>query len=177
MKTAANLKRKSCWNPVLFTMPNGEIWLFYKVGSTMDDWTGWVVKPKDGGKTWGEREALPKGFLGPIKNKPELVNGRLVCGSSTEGDGWRFHVELLDLKTNQWKYVGPVDAEKLARTDDVEATTTDMRHPIYKKGEEAKYIYSIQPSILKLKDGRLQVLMRTHNAKIATSFSSDGGDT
>jgi len=35
----------------------------------------------------------------------------------------------------------------------------------------------IQPSILKLNDGRLQVLMRTHNAKIATSFSSDNGDT
>ena len=35
----------------------------------------------------------------------------------------------------------------------------------------------IQPSILKLKDNRLQVLMRTHNAHIATSFSSDNGDT
>ena len=36
----ANLKRKSCWNPVLYTMPDGEIWLFYKVGSTVGDWTG-----------------------------------------------------------------------------------------------------------------------------------------
>jgi alpha-L-rhamnosidase len=30
---------------------------------------------------------------------------------------------------------------------------------------------------LKLKDGRLQVLMRTRNGKIGTSFSSDNGDT
>lgn len=177
IKLASNLKRKSCWNPVLYTMPDGEIWLFYKVGSTVGDWTGCLVKSKDGGKTWTDPEALPDGFLGPIKNKPELVNGRLICGSSTEGDGWRFHVEILDLKTNQWKYVGPVDAEKVARTDDVDSATVDMRNPIYKKGEHARYIYSIQPSILKLKDGRLQVLMRTHNAKLATSFSSDGGDT
>lgn len=177
MKVSEKLKRKSCWNPVLYTMPDGEIWLFYKVGSTVGDWTGWLVKSKDGGKTWGEREALPEGFLGPIKNKPELVNNRLICGSSTEGDGWRFHVEILDLETNQWKYVGPVDAEMLARTDDVLESTTDMSQPIYKEGEKARYIYSIQPSILKLKDGRLQVLMRTHNAKLATSYSSDGGDT
>ena len=35
IKLPANLKRKSCWNPVLYTMPDGEIWLFYKVGSTV----------------------------------------------------------------------------------------------------------------------------------------------
>jgi len=177
IKVSEKLKRKSCWNPVLYTMPSGEIWLFYKVGSSVADWTGWVVKSKDGGKTWGKREPLPEKFLGPIKNKPEMVNGRLLCPSSTEGDGWRFHMEILDLKTNEWKYVGPVDAEKLPRTDDVDSATVDMQHPIYKKGEEARFIYSIQPSILKLKDGRLQVLMRTHNARLATSYSSDGGDT
>ena len=177
IKLPANLKRKSCWNPVLYTMPDGEIWLFYKVGSTVGDWTGCLVKSKDGGKTWSDPEALPDGFLGPIKNKPEMVNGRLICGSSTENKGWRFHVEILDLKTRKWKYVGPVDAELKPRTDDVDSATVDMQHPIYKEGEKARYIYSIQPSILKLKDGRLQVLMRTHNAKLATSFSSDGGDT
>lgn len=177
IKLPANLKRKSCWNPVLYTMPDGEIWLFYKVGSTVGDWTGCLVKSKDGGKTWSDPEALPDGFLGPIKNKPEMVNGRLICGSSTEKNGWRFHVEILDLKTNKWKYVGPVDAELKPRTDDVDSATVDMEHPIYKEGEKARLIYSIQPSILKLKDGRLQVLMRTHNAKLATSFSSDGGDT
>lgn len=177
IQLADNLKRKSCWNPVLYTMPNGEIWLFFKIGASVGDWTGWIVKSQDGGKTWGKREPLPKGFLGPIKNKPELINNRLLCGSSTENDGWRFHMEILDLGKQQWQYVGPVDAEMLPRTDDVEPTTKDMNFPIYKDGQQAKYIYSIQPSILKLKDGRLQVLMRTHNAKLATSFSDDGGDT
>lgn len=172
----ARLKRKACWNPVLFTMPDGELWLFYKVGATVADWTGWLVKSRDGGRTWSDREPLPKGFIGPVKNKPELVDGRLVCGSSTENDGWRFHVEILDLKTGRWKYVGPVEAESRARTDDVEPGC-DMVAPVYKQGEGPRPIYSIQPSILRLKDGRLQVLMRTHNAKLATSFSADGGDT
>ena len=159
------LKRKACWNPVLFEMPNGELWLFFKIGSTVGDWTGWLAKSKDGGRTWSDKEPLPydaegRAFLGPIKNKPELIDGRLLCGSSTEGNGWRFHMEIFDLKTNQWKYV-PVESTEAIKTDD------NKQHPID----------CIQPSILKLKDGRLQVMMRTHNARLATSFSSDNGDT
>ena len=159
------LKRKSCWNPVLFEMPNGELWLFFKIGSSVGDWTGWLAKSKDGGKTWSDKEPLGydaegRAFLGPIKNKPELIGNRLLCGSSTEGNGWRFHMEIYDLKTKQWKYV-PVESTEATKTDDMK------QHPID----------CIQPSILKLKDGRLQVLMRTHNARLATSFSSDNGDT
>ena len=159
------LKRKACWNPVLFEMPNGELWLFFKIGSSVGDWTGWLTKSKDGGRTWSKKEPLPfdsegRAFLGPIKNKPELINGRLLCPSSTENDGWRFHMEIYDLKTKQWKYV-PVESTEAIKTDD------NKMHPID----------CIQPSILKLKDGRLQVLMRTHNAHLATSFSSDNGDT
>lgn len=161
----ANLKRKSCWNPVLIEMPHGELWLFFKIGTTVGDWTGWLCKSKDGGRTWSDKEPLPKdaegrAFLGPIKNKPELIDGRLLCGSSTEGNGWRFHMEILNLKTGEWKYV-PVESTEAMKTDD------NQLHPID----------CIQPSILKLKDGRLQVLMRTHNARLATSYSSDNGDT
>lgn len=170
------LKRKSCWNPVLFEMPNGELWLFFKIGSSVGDWTGWLAKSKDGGKTWSDKEPLGydaegRAYLGPIKNKPELIGNRLLCPSSTEDNGWRFHMEILDLsdglwKTDKpvselnWKYI-PVESTEAIKTDDNE------RHPID----------CIQPSILKLKDGRLQVLMRTHNARLATSFSSDGGNT
>jgi alpha-L-rhamnosidase len=153
--------RKACWNPVLFTMPDGEVWLFFKIGKNVPDWQGWVVKSRDGGKTWSRRESLPQGFIGPVKNKPVLINGRLICGSSTEGsDGWRFHVEIYNLATKEWKYVGPVPAVDALMTDD------NRIHPIR----------CIQPSILKLKDGRLQVLMRTHSGKLATSFSTDQGD-
>lgn len=157
-----NLKRKACWNPVLFQMPDGEIWLFYKIGSSVKDWTGWIVKSKDGGKTWSKREPLEKGFIGPVKNKPEIINNRLICASSTEDKGWRLHFEILDLATGKWKYVGPIESGQAERTDQL--------------GKQQN-IFCIQPSILKLKDGGLQVLMRTRNSKIATSFSYDGGDT
>lgn len=161
-QNTASWKRKACWNPVLFTMPDGEIWLFYKIGLNVADWTGWLVKSKDGGRTWSRREPLPKGFLGPVKNKPILIGDRLICGSSTEKNGWKFHVEIYNLKTKEWKYVGPVEAETAPRTENP---------------GDIKPIDCIQPSILQLKDGRLQVLMRTRNGRLATSFSSDQGDS
>ena len=163
--------RYACWNPVLFEMPNGELWLFFKIGPSVSEWTGWLVRSKDGGRTWSRREPLPDGFLGPIKNKPELIDGHLLCPSSTENKGWRFHMEILDLSDGRWKKGTPVkDLNwKYVPVESTEAIKTDdnQLHPID----------CIQPSILKLKDGRLQVLMRTHNAHLATSFSSDNGNT
>ncbi len=224
-KVTSTMRRKACWNPVITEMPNGELWLFFKVGLKVADWTGWLAKSKDGGKTWSQKEALPKGFLGPIKNKPEIIDGRLLCPSSTEGNGWKFHMEIYDLKTKEWKYVGPVKAQMAMRTQDMlplpattttpaattlpaTATTTPavpttptatlptVPSPVGSGSPASKQedpeapeaggiadqngmhpIDCIQPSILKLKDGRLQVLMRTRNGKIGTSFSSDKGDT
>ena len=182
-----NQRRKACWNPVITEMPNGELWLFFKVGLKVSDWTGWLSKSKDGGRTWSDKEPLPKGFLGPIKNKPEIINGRLLCPSSTEDNGWKFHMEIYDLKTKQWKYVGPVKATLAMRTEDMPvasnsfaATKEDIEAPDAggKATNDGRHpIDCIQPSILKLKDGRLQVLMRTRNGRIGTSFSSDYGDT
>lgn len=171
-----SLRRKACWNPVLYEMPDGELLLFFKIGSTVGDWTGWVVKSRDGGRTWADREPLPEGFIGPVKNKPELIGGQLLCGSSTENDGWRFHVERMDMASKQWTTTGRIAAREAMRTDDVlPAAHMELAQP--KEGEHLRPIYSIQPSILKLKDGRLMVLMRTHNARLAKSYSSDGGET
>lgn len=174
-------RRKACWNPVLFQVPGGDLILFYKIGLKVSDWTGWLVRSRDGGKTWSKREPLPKGFLGPIKNKPEYINGRIICPSSTEGsNGWRVHFEISDDKGKTWKMVGPLDAELSVPTQNRKKggiNTDDQEGGEAIKGEGEKPIYAIQPSILKHKDGRLQVLCRTRNAQMATAWSSDNGDT
>lgn len=177
--------RKACWNPVLFTMPDGELWLFYKIGANVKDWTGWLVKSNDGGRTWSRREALPEGFLGPIKNKPEIINGRLVCPSSTEGNGWRLHFEIYDLASKKWSYVGPLEGDLALNTEDqpLDATLVDGdagKYYVYSNtcnASKRKQINAIQPSILRLKDGRLKVLARTRNGRLAEAYSSDGGMT
>ena len=158
--------RKACYNPVLQQMPNGELWLFFKIGSCVADWTGWLTKSRDGGKTWSPREPLPEGFLGPIKNKPLLLGDRLLCPSSTEKDGWRIHFEIWDLSTNEWHKVGPVKAANAL-------TTMDMD----KRGASPKEIMCIQPALLQMADGSLKALCRTKNGRIATTTSHDGGET
>ena len=158
----ANARRKACWNPVLFQIPGEkELMLFFKIGSSVADWTGWVTRSTDGGKTWSQREPLPEGILGPIKNKPEYINGRIISPSSREGKGWRAWIEISDDKGKTWHTTGAIPTDSAVRTDRT----------------EPEPIYAIQPSILRHADGRLQILCRTRNSKIATSWSSDNGDT
>ena len=145
--------RYPTWNPVLYQVPDGELLLFYKVGPKPSDWWGMLKRSTDHGKTWSEAEALPKGFIGPVKNKPVwLDNGKLICPSSTEGDnGWQVHFEITPDFGKTWEKVGPINSPST---------------------------YSIiQPSVLIHPDGRLQILCRSKNSVIVDSWSSDMGET
>ena len=156
-------RRKACWNPVLFHVPGtNELLLFFKIGSKVGDWTGWLTRSTDGGITWSEREPLPDGILGPIKNKPEYINGRLLCPSSREGHGWRAVMEYTDDMGKTWHSTGflPTDSGYMTR----ELTRLQP-------------LYSIQPSILRHPDGRLQILCRSRNSYLTTSWSDDNGST
>jgi predicted neuraminidase len=141
------------WNPVLFQVPNGELMLFYKIGPSPSTWWGMLMKSADHGKTWGKPQTLPKGFIGPVKNKPVLLaNGTLMCPSSTEGDGgWRVHFEFTADFGKTWEKIGPIN--------------------------DGKTFSVIQPTILTWPDGRLQVLCRSRNRAIVESTSVDGGKT
>ncbi|AHF16870.1 neuraminidase [Niabella soli DSM 19437] len=143
--------RYACYNPVLYYAPTGELLLFYKIGPNVAGWTGWMKRSKDNGKTWSPREALPEGYLGPIKNKPELINGVLVCPSSTEVGGWKVHFEYTKDWGHTWTKSAPIN--------------------------DGKTFSAIQPSILKYKNGALQVLGRTRNTVIYESWSKDHGKT
>ncbi len=143
--------RHPCYNPVLFYAPNGELLLFYKIGPNVAGWKGYMIRSKDNGKTWSAREALPEGFLGPIKNKPIMVNGVLVCPSSTENNGWQVHFEMTPDFGHTW-------------------TKTDVIN-------DGKIVSAIQPSILTYKDGSMQVMCRSKNRTVNESWSKDGGKT
>ncbi len=143
--------RKACYNPVLFQVPGGELLLFFKIGKNVGDWTGYLIRSYDGGKTWTQREELPKNILGPIKNKPVMIGNKLVCPTSTENNGWKVHFEFTEDKGKTWSETQPIN--------------------------DGKTINAIQPSILFHKDGTLQILCRTRNSAIAEAWSKDGGET
>lgn len=153
-----------CWNPVLFQPLVGSrsksgvplsprpLLLFYKVGPDPDAWWGMVMQSKDCGATWSETEFLPKGILGPIKNKPiQLPNGDILSGVSTEDDGWRVHFERSTDLGKTWSATGPLN--------------------------DGHDLGAIQPSILIHPDGQLQAVGRTRQGRIFEIWSKDQGLT
>ena len=145
-------KRYPLWNPVLYQVPGKELLLFYKDGPAPDEWWGMLKRSFDGGKTWSAAERLPKDIYGPIKNKPVLLpNGTLLCPSSSEDDDWKLHLEFTADLGKTWSRTGPLN----------DGVTTS----------------AIQPSILFLPDGRLQLVCRSENGYVLQAFSSDNGHT
>lgn len=143
--------RYPCWNPVLFQIPNGELMLFYKIGPSPAKWKGFLKTSTDGGITWSAQQALPDGFLGPIKNKPVLLkNGTIICPSSSEEKGWKARFELTTDNGKTWKMVTVPNGNTQG---------------------------AIQPSILFHKDGRLQALCRSRDRAILETWSADNGLT
>lgn len=143
-------KRYPTWNPVLYKYPEGPLMLFYKAGPNAREWWGELKTSDDNGKTWSDSKRLPEDIYGPVKNKPELMaDGRLIAPSSTEFDGWRVHFEVTSDTGKTWEVIGPINT-----------------------GE--KYS-AIQPSILRHSEENLQILARSKDNYVLSSWSHDGG--
>ncbi len=138
------------WNPVLFQPRNKPLLLFYKVGPRPHSWWGMVRRSRDHGRTWSEPERLPEGFMGPVRAKPvELGDGTLLCGSSTEHDGWRVQMERF--RDGEWSRTEPLN--------------------------DAAEWGAIQPTILQHGPEVIQILCRSRQQVILEAWSRDGGRT
>jgi len=98
------------WNPVLFYSKDGRLWLYYKFGPSVMNWTGARRFSRDHGKTWSPIEHLPAGILGPIKDKPlVLADGAIVSGSSVESyHAWAAWIERSTNNGQSWTKIGPI---------------------------------------------------------------------
>jgi predicted neuraminidase len=143
-------KRYPCWNPVLYNTGK-EILLFYKVGPSPSEWWGEMKSSDDSGKTWSRSYRLPEGIIGPVKNKPVMLdNGYLLCPSSTEDEGWRVHMEFTPDNGLSWERTAALNERKTG---------------------------AIQPTILIHQNGKIQLLCRSTESKILTSWSENKGRT
>jgi hypothetical protein len=108
------------------------------------------------GRSFRDRRRLPEGIDGPVRGKPTLLaDGTLLCPSSTEhGDDWRFHFE------------------RLTNLDHPELGTSWQR---FEPAEQPFQV--IQPTLLKLADGRWQAMFRSKEERIVQAYSSDQGQT
>ncbi len=155
VREVARLPQVPCWNPVLFTLPSHEILLFYKGGRTPQTWSGFLKRSFDSGHTWSSPEDLPAGVLGPIKNKPLLLdNGTLLCGSSVESyKRWGCWVEITPDGGRTWRKSNPINVE-------------------------GQLFGIIQPTLFFGEDGNLRMLVRSHQVgKVCVASSCDDGNT
>lgn len=146
--------RFATWNPVLHRDERNRLILFFKTGPSPEKWWGERIISDDGGVTWSERQKLPGGMLGPIKNKPvRLADGSLLCPSSVEEDAthWTAHMERVDSTLQHWE-----KTEAIADPNNFGA---------------------IQPTLLLHPDGRIQALARSRERELVQSWSADDGRT
>jgi predicted neuraminidase len=144
-------QRYPCWNPVLYQAKDGTLLLFYKVGPRPRSWWGMLTTSNDQGKSWSEPRRLPEGIIGPVRAKPVmLAEGKLLCGSSTEDQGWRIHMEFTSDLGKTW-----------SRTEVL---------------NDGKEFDAIQPTILTYPDEKIQILCRSRGM-LLQSWSDDSGLT
>jgi len=144
------------WNPVLWREAAGGLILFYKAGPSPENWSGFLKRSRDGGRTWSEAELLPAGLFGPIKNKPIAgLRGEIVAGTSVESyRAWTSWVDISPDGGRTWTRHGPIVV------------------PGVPKG-------NIQPSLWRCTDGRLRMVVRTTErvGRVCLAESSDDGRT
>ena len=154
VRADGSVHRHPTWNPVLFQYPEGPLVLYWKCGPDPASWWGMISMSGDHGKTWTPACRLPEHIDGPVRNKPVLLrDGTLLCGSSTESDGWRVHFERTADFGRTWQRTAAI--------------------------HDGKAIGAIQPALLTHPDGTIQALCRNQNGsgQILSTSSGDGGLT
>jgi predicted neuraminidase len=106
-----NMDRMPRWNPILFSH-EGKLWLFEKAGIFCDRWQTFIYDIGDlkAETVISSPQVLPAGLNGPVKTRPIVEEGRILCGSSVETFyDWTSYVETYRVNDNGWDFVDRSD--------------------------------------------------------------------
>ncbi|SKA23942.1 sialidase family protein [Consotaella salsifontis] len=171
------------WNPVL--MAEGEtVWLFYKVGPTVHDWTTrWSVS-HDGGQSWSPPEALVPGDpapRGPVKNKLlAMSNGEWLAPASVEtATRWDAFVDISGDRGRSWRRVDiPLEHRAGGTAESGKAIWSGLSEEALWESDPAtvfKWDGVIQPSAWEAPAGHIHMLMRSTRGFLYRTDSTDFG--
>lgn len=145
------------WNPVLAHGPDGRIWLVFKRGWRIDEWSTWVCHSVDDGRSWSApAELVPgdrTGGRGPTRQAPLLVDGLWLAPGSVEvwdPPRWDSFIDVSDDAGRTWaRTLLPLDHDAIRGAG------------------------CIQPCMLQLPGGELVVLTRSTAGAVFRSATRD----
>ncbi len=149
-----NIPGKSAGNPRIFCDSRQRAWAILPVNE--GKWCSGGTKnyykvSDDNGRTWSEAAYMPglDSFLG--KNKPILLDNSRIIFPMTREDTQSSYALIFDPDNLSWELSSEITI-----------------------GENVR---CIQPTFVKLKDGRIMGLLRTNIGNIWKTYSADGGLT
>ncbi len=145
----ADTEEHSEGNPVLWTSPDGSVWLFY-VTMYGYSWNDCKIKYKvseDEGRSWGEEKILREELGWMTRNPPLVLNDQEVLLPVYDEVNWHSMVIITSDDFETWRAFGDLSSPGGA----------------------------IQPSVIRRDDGSLLMYMRTDSDRIYMSESRDEG--
>lgn len=172
------------WNPVLFKYGK-RIYLFYKVGLTVQSWYTMVSCSEDNGYTWAEaREAVPGDYSPRVSVRNKILcasNGAWIAPSSKEEGNWMdCYADISEDEGKTWKKsLIPIthrQSEPLNRRKLWEGLA---RGALWENNLDTIEAWDgiIQPAMWESAPGHIHALMRSTRGRIYRSDSKDFGKT
>lgn len=165
------------WNPVLMKSADGGIILFFKVGQRISEWRTLFCSSFDEGKTWtAPAELVPfdRGGRGPVRNKVLRVkSGRLLAPASIETGIWKAFCDISDDEGKTWRKSAEVRIEGLVYEED---ENLKINSTVAVSAQSFRGRGVIQPTLWESEPGKVHMLLRSSEARIFRSDSSDNGD-
>jgi predicted neuraminidase len=174
------------WNPVLHA-EGGTLWLFYKVGRTVHEWTTRLAISRNAGQTWTAPRALVPGDRlprGPVRNKLLLASsGEWIAPASLETDEtWDAFVDISPDHGETWqKHEVPLDHGRRGTlpSGPGEIWAGLAANALWENDVQRVFQWDgvIQPTLWESSPGRIHMLLRSTRGRIYRSDSDDYGRT
>jgi len=172
------------WNPVLHAQ-GATVWLFYKVGPTVHDWTTRIAVSDDAGRTWSSpRELVPGDSAprGPVRNKLiVLSSGEWLAPSSVETDQyWDAFVDRSADCGQTWQRSDvPIEHRQGAVTGGADVWQGLSENALWETDLERVFRWDgvIQPTLWESAPGHVHMLLRSTRGHAYRSDSADAGRT
>lgn len=127
----------------------------------------WTVRSLDGAKTWTDAQLVQEGYAGAVRGLVQAENGNLILATQDVLRDPARHVVTA--------YSSPDDGKTWTKAAWIDPS--GKRSPALDLGGHGHHDGAVEPTVERLKDGTLWMLIRTARDRLWQAFSADQGAT